>query len=727
MNFATSERQLLERLRAVVDRLAGRYRELNGARNLGEYLAFERPREDEELLTEPLLAELMERLLGFPPDAYFPQLGRSGLKPDFTPHDLVAHRFVLDAKSSTQELRPHEAQIRRYIDQHQLDYGVLFNLREVRVYRRGDIGHAPELSFSVLPLWQLARGEALRDDAAVAGLIEFGERFAYRELGLGEKVDRIRSARSWLEREQRGEVVRIDLDFLVERLRDLSRLLQEDAAGRFDVLERTLAMNPGRERALLGELELIVLDLAPGTDLAELPARVDGYRQDRDLAGRAWRQYLLRVSQLALTRILLYRSWEDVEFVDSYLYDGGFDQWYVRLDEDLQPILREAFAHGRERYHWLYGPDNNYDWYRPGDEALVEVLYALVPVPLGKLDADVLGGLYESYVDDIDRDRLGQFYTPRAVVRFMVEVIDPRLGETVLDPATGTGGFLVEAYKHLEAQCRTVEDRRTLQTASIYGGEPKPLPYLLAQMNLLLHGLEYPRIGYGNSLATRITEIGDRDRVDVILTNPPFGGEEERGILANFPEDKQTAETALLFLQLIMRRLKRPPKPGRAGVVAPNGTLFAGGVAARIKEELVKEFNLHTIVRLPSGVFAPYTSIPTNLLFFDRSAPTKEVWYYEQPLPEGRRQYTKTQMIQYEAFADCLAWWRNREENERAWCVPAEQIVANGYNLDLKNPHGKVDFEHLPPEQLVEDILAKERRIFEVLGEIKQALVGVNS
>lgn len=334
---------------------------------------------------------------------------------------------------------------------------MLFNLREVRVYRRGDLGHAPELSFPVLPLWQLAREEALRDDAAVAGLIEFGERFAYRELGLGEKVDRIRSARSWLEREQRGEVVQIDLDFLVERLRDLSRLLQEDAAGRFEVLERTLAMNPGRERALLGELELIVLDLAPGTDLAELPDRVYGYRQDRDLAGRAWRQYLLRVSQLALTRILLYRSWENVEFVESYLYDGGFEHWYARLDEDLQRILREAFAHGRERYHWLYGPDNNYDWYRPGDEALVEVLYALVPVPLGKLDADVLGGLYESYVDDIDRDRLGQFYTPRAVVRFMLDRAgfagpdgvfriagDERKPRRVLDFATGSGGFLVE-------------------------------------------------------------------------------------------------------------------------------------------------------------------------------------------------------------------------------------------------------------------------------------------
>src|SRR3990170_4298844 len=280
-----------------------------------------------------------------------------------------------------------------------------------------------------------------------------------------------------------------------------------------------------------------------------------------------------------------------------------------------------------------------------------------------------LGHLYESMLKEM-RDTAGdsgEFYTPRAVVRFMVEVIDPRLGETVLDPACGTGGFLVETYSHLEKQCQTVEDRQVLQTASLYGGEAKPLPYLLAQMNLLLHGLESPQIDPLNSLRFPLKEIGDKDRVDIVLTNPPFGGEEERGILSNFPEDKQTAETALLFLQLIMRKLRRHPKPGRAGLVVPNGTLFGDGICARIKEELLKDFNLHTIVRLPNGVFAPYTSIPTNLLFFDRSGPTTDAWYYEHPLPEGRKNYTKTQPIQFEEFAPCQAWWNAREENDRAW------------------------------------------------------------
>jgi type I restriction enzyme M protein len=310
-----------------------------------------------------------------------------------------------------------------------------------------------------------------------------------------------------------------------------------------------------------------------------------------------------------------------------------------------------------------------------------------------------LGHLYESMLREM-RDTAGdsgEFYTPRPVVRFMVEVTNPQLGEVILDPACGTDGFLSESYGHLEKQCKTVADMKVLQEKSIFGGEAKPLPYMLAQMNLLLHGLKSPQIAYGNSLAGKLTEIGKWERVDVIMTNPPFGGEEEAGIRTTFPADKQTSETALLFLQLIMRKLRRPgdrgagsslPSPvhgrgaggegsasgsegllrgGRGAVVVPNGTLFGDGVCGRIKHELLTEFNLHTIVRLPNGVFAPYTSIPTNLLFFDCSGPTKTIWYYEQPLPEDRKNYTKTKPIQYEEFAGCLKWWGKRKENGRAW------------------------------------------------------------
>jgi type I restriction enzyme M protein len=341
-----------------------------------------------------------------------------------------------------------------------------------------------------------------------------------------------------------------------------------------------------------------------------------------------------------------------------------------------------------------------------------------------------LGALYESLLREM-RDAAGdsgEFYTPRAVVRFMVAVSDPRLGEVVLDPACGTGGFLVEAFSHLSKQVKTVGDRRALQERSLLGCEAKPLPYLLSQMNLLLHGLDSPQIDPGNALRHKLTEIGEKDRVDLILTNPPFGGEEERGVQANFPEDRQTSETALLFLQLIMRKLRRQPKanfpPARAAVVVPNGTLFGDGVCARIKEELLRDFNLHTIVRLPNGVFAPYTSIPTNLLFFDRSGPTKDVWYYEQPLPEGKKNYTKTAPMQFDEFAACQAWWKKREENERAWKVPATELLASGCNLDRKNPRGKEDITHLPPDQLAASILEKENRIAEIVKSIQALLKG---
>lgn len=302
-----------------------------------------------------------------------------------------------------------------------------------------------------------------------------------------------------------------------------------------------------------------------------------------------------------------------------------------------------------------------------------------------------LSHLYESMLREM-RDAAGdsgEFYTPRPVVRFMVQVTDPRIGETMLDPACGTGGFLVEAYDYIAQQVNNPDQRRTLQRDTLFGQEAKPLPYMLAQMNLLLHGLEAPQIAYGNTLERRITEIGHSERVDVILTNPPFGGEEEAGIKANFPANMQTAETALLFLQYIMRKLRYAghgaEQGGRAAVVVPNGTLFGDGVCAVIKEEMLKEFNLHTIVRLPQGVFAPYTDIPANLLFFERGGPTDTIWYYELPLPEGRKKYSKTAPLPFEAFASVLDWWSARKGGPQAWRVDfaAKRAAA----IDAATPH----------------------------------------
>jgi type I restriction enzyme M protein len=248
---------------------------------------------------------------------------------------------------------------------------------------------------------------------------------------------------------------------------------------------------------------------------------------------------------------------------------------------------------------------------------------------------------------------------------------------------------------------------------------------MLCEMNLLLHGLEAPDIDPGNALRFRLNEMGDRDRVDVILTNPPFGGEEEAGILTNFPEDKRTAETAMLFLQLIMRRMKRGGK-GRAGVVVPNGTLFGDGVAARVKAELLEQFNLHTVVRLPEGVFAPYTDIATNIIFFDTSGPTKDIWYWEQQVSEGRRKYSKTQPFQYEEFGECLAWWKKRKEGPHAWMIKAGDLIKRdagqrvvSVNLDVKNPHAKDDIDHREPAAIVASAIKKEQEALKILQELQ--------
>ncbi|MXW76781.1 MAG: N-6 DNA methylase [Acidimicrobiaceae bacterium] len=337
-------------------------------------------------------------------------------------------------------------------------------------------------------------------------------------------------------------------------------------------------------------------------------------------------------------------------------------------------------------------------------------------------DVHTMALLYESMLREM-RDAAGdsgEFYTPRPVIRFIVQMVDPHLGEIVLDPACGTGGFLVETLEHLIPHVSTVAEREEL-AEDLRGVEKKPLPFLLGTMNLLLHGLARPNLVRGNALARPLTEIKRADKVDVILTNPPFGGEEEKSILTNFPAGTQTAETAWLFMQLVQRLLA---DGGRCGIVVPNGVLFGDGAGARIKDELLRNCNLHTIVRLGAGVFAPYTDIPSNILFFEKSGPTHEIWYYEIPTPDDRKKYSKTRPMRFDEFADCVDWWGGPErvgrfESERAWRVDVAKIADSEWNLDIKNPHRSEDFAHRPPAELIAELVKTEAEILELLGQLE--------
>ena len=339
-----------------------------------------------------------------------------------------------------------------------------------------------------------------------------------------------------------------------------------------------------------------------------------------------------------------------------------------------------------------------------------------------KDDRHMFGDIYEKLLKDLQSaGNAGEFYTPRAVTDFIVDQVNPRLGESAMDPAAGTGGFITSLIRHLRQQAKTQADERTIQ-GCFSGIEKKHLPHILCVTNLLLHGIDVPsNVRHGNTLARPLRDWGPKERVDIVVTNPPFGGMEEDGIEANYPAEFRTRETADLFLVLIMKLLK---PGGRAGLVLPDGTLFGEGVKTRIKEALLTECNLHTIVRLPNGVFNPYTGIRTNLLFFTKGSPTREIWYYEHPYPPGAKSYNKTKPISIEEFDAEKAWWgsesdgfKSRVENEHAWRVPIEQIKAGNYNLDLKNPHstdtGPGDVDQLLPEyeSLLAQIAATRARL----------------
>jgi len=338
-------------------------------------------------------------------------------------------------------------------------------------------------------------------------------------------------------------------------------------------------------------------------------------------------------------------------------------------------------------------------------------------------DKHLFGEIYETILKELQSaGHSGEFYTPRAITQFVTEMVDPKLGEMVFDPACGTGGFLVNAIEHIRKnEVKSIEDRLILQK-SIKGVELKPLPHMLALTNLILHDIEVPDIVYDDALSRELTSITQKDRVDCILANPPFGGNVSDGMETNFPSNYRTKESADLFLILMIQYLKNN---GRAGIVLPDGSLTGDGVKARIREKLLTDCNLHTIVRLPNSVFQPYASVATNLLFFTKGTPTKEIWYYEHKLPEGQKSYSKTKPIKINEFDTLKEWWANREENEQAWKVNINTIKDNGFNLDIKNPHKAEEEEIYTSDELLSMLHRSFVKSDTLLSKLKSELVHV--
>ena len=369
--------------------------------------------------------------------------------------------------------------------------------------------------------------------------------------------------------------------------------------------------------------------------------------------------------------------------------------------------------------------EDAYNYMKSG-QLLRQVINKINEVDFNNMvDRQHFGDVYEQLLNDLQSaGNAGEYYTPRAVTTFMSERIDPKPGEIVLDPACGTGGFLTCSIRHMrENYIKTPKDEQLMQQ-SLRAVEKKPLPHMLCTTNMLLHGIEDPSfVRHDNTLARPYVSYGSEDRVDIVLTNPPFGGKEEPGIETNFPSHLQTRETADLFLALIVRLLK---PGGRAAVVLPDGSLFGEGVKTRLKELLMGECNLHTIVRLPNSVFRPYASIGTNLLFFEKGEPTTETWYYEHRVPAGQKAYSMTKPIRIEHLQGCVDWWggserQGRVETDVSWKVSIDEVKERGYNLDFKNPHVVAD-DHGDPIELLAKLDTAEAHAASLRDQLKSIL-----
>ncbi len=394
------------------------------------------------------------------------------------------------------------------------------------------------------------------------------------------------------------------------------------------------------------------------------------------------------------------------------------------IDQQLFPGLKNLdISNGNRRaliIREIFEGTNNY---MKNGTCIRQVLNELNQIDFNSSeDRHIFGDIYETILKDLQSaGNYGEFYTPRALTEFMTSIINPRLGEKVLDPACGTGGFLTCAIENIRTQdVQNVEDLKVLQN-TIHGMEFKPLPFMLCVTNLILHDIEVPNLDYTDSLNREYTSIGAKDRVDVILANPPFGASVTDGVETNFPLNYRTTESADLFLLLMIRYLK---DGGRAAIVLPDGSLTGDGVKQRIRQHWLETCNLHTIVRLPNSVFQPYASVATNLLFFTKGEPTKEIWYWEHQLPEGVKAYSKTKPIQAAEFDSLKEWWHNRQESEQAWWVSIDTLTANGYNLDIKNPHIKEVAHTHTSAELLELLHQSFQKSDDLLQKLRKELAG---
>ena len=356
---------------------------------------------------------------------------------------------------------------------------------------------------------------------------------------------------------------------------------------------------------------------------------------------------------------------------------------------------------------------------------LRQVINAIDEVDFTELDErHAFNDIYETILKDLQSaGNSGEFYSPRATTEFIAEMINPQIGETVADFACGTGGFLTSALEILQKQIKTVEDKETVNR-SLFGIEKKNLPHLLCMTNLLLHDIDEPNIMHGNSLEKNVRDYKEEDRFNCIMMNPPYGGTEEKIIQSNFPTELQTSETADLFVALILYRLKQN---GRVGIILPDNFLFGNENSQKaLKERLLNECNLHKVVKLPAGVFAPYTSITTNILFFDKTESTKEICYYDFPLPEGYRSFSKTKPFKSIHLDGVRKWWNNRDKEDlNSYKVSIDEVRAKEFNLDFKNPNKLVEEKEYSLDELLTTMEAKSRNIVSLVDKIREALEGV--